>query len=72
MELQSINYKFGGKFGARRIIFAKSDTDTFESLLKKANDIAMLQPNFFGLGINLNNLIQKILPKKDSKKKTSK
>jgi internalin A len=50
----------------------KSDTDTFETLFKKANDIAMLQPNFMGLGINLNNLIQKILPKKGSKKKTSK
>jgi small GTP-binding protein len=49
----------------------KSDTDTFESLFKKANDIAMLQPNFMGLGINLNNLIQKILPKKGSKKKKS-
>jgi hypothetical protein len=49
----------------------KSDTDTFESLLKKANDVIMLQPNFMGFGIDLKKAIQKILPKKGSKKKTS-
>ena len=49
----------------------KSDTDTFESLFKKANDVIMLQPNFMGFGIDLKKAIQKILPKKDSKKKTS-
>jgi len=49
----------------------KSDTDTFETLFKKANDVIMLQPNFMGFGIDLTRLIQKIFPK-GSKKKTSK
>jgi hypothetical protein len=39
-------------------------SDTEESLLKKANDIFILQPNFMGLGINLNKLIKKVLSKK--------
>jgi internalin A len=39
-------------------------SDTEESLLKKANDIFILQPNFMGLGINLNKLIKIVLSKK--------
>ncbi len=46
----------------------KTDQDTMETLLKKANDTVMLQPNFMGVGINLNALIQKVLPKKKNKK----
>jgi len=38
----------------------KDQNDTQESLLEKANETIMLQPNFFGLGINLNELIKKI------------
>jgi internalin A len=30
-----------------------------ETLLKKANEIVQLQPNFFGVGVNLNALIEK-------------
>jgi len=43
----------------------KSDQDTMESLLKKANDVILLQPNIGGVGINLNNLIQKVFHKKE-------
>jgi internalin A len=46
----------------------KSDQDTMESLLKKANDAILLQPNIMGFGINLNNLIQKVLHKKEKNK----
>ncbi|MCP5105701.1 MAG: hypothetical protein GY950_20100, partial [bacterium] len=42
----------------------KTDNDTIETLLKKANDTVMLQPNIMGFGINLNALIQKVMPKR--------
>ena len=42
-----------------------TQTDNQETMLKKANDIMLLQPNFFGLGVNLNALIEKLLPKKN-------
>ena len=48
----------------------KSDTDTFESLFKKASDIIIVQPSIMGFGIDLNKLIQKLFPK-SPKKKTS-
>jgi mannitol/fructose-specific phosphotransferase system IIA component (Ntr-type) len=41
--------------------------DTVESMLQKANDIIQLQPNFFGLGVNLNAIIEKIAKKKKIK-----
>jgi len=43
----------------------KSQTDTQETLLKKANEIIQLQPNFFGLGINLNSLIKRLFKNKN-------
>jgi hypothetical protein len=42
----------------------KEQADTHETLLKKANDIILLQPNFFGVGIDLNKLVKKLFPKK--------
>jgi hypothetical protein len=39
----------------------KDQSDSQETLLKKANDIIQLQPNFFGVGVNLNALIKKIV-----------
>jgi small GTP-binding protein len=42
----------------------KSDSDTPDTLLKKANDIVLLQPNFFGLGIDINKLLKKLFHKK--------
>lgn len=45
----------------------RTDQDTMETLLKKANDIVIMQPNFMGIGLNLNALIQKVLPKKKNK-----
>jgi GTPase SAR1 family protein len=42
----------------------KEQSDTQETLLKKANDIIQLQPNFFGLGVNLNQLIKKVFAKR--------
>ncbi len=35
-------------------------TDTEETLLQKANDILLLQPNFQGLGLNLKDLVKKL------------
>jgi small GTP-binding protein len=46
----------------------KTDTDTIESLLRKAEDLFILQPNFMGMGINVKNVksaIKKLLSKKD-------
>jgi len=40
----------------------KSDTE--ESLLEKANSIAILQPNIGGFGININELVRKTLKRK--------
>jgi len=42
----------------------KSDSDTVDTLLKKANDIILLQPNFFGFGIDVNKLLSKLFHKK--------
>jgi internalin A len=42
----------------------KTDTDTKESLSKKANDYLLIQPNIFGVGINMNKIIQKLFSKK--------
>jgi hypothetical protein len=38
----------------------KNQSDSQETLLRKANDIIQLQPNFFGVGVNLNALIKKL------------
>lgn len=38
-------------------------TDDANSIAEKANEIIQLQPNFFGLGINLNALVKKYLKK---------
>jgi hypothetical protein len=46
------------------LIKIKTDQDTMETLLKKANDTVILQPNIMGVGINLNALIQKLFQKK--------
>ena len=47
----------------------KTQADDKESLAKKANEIVQLQPNFFGLGVNFNKIIDLIgkLFKKKSK-----
>ncbi len=42
----------------------KTDQDTMETLLKKANDTVILQPNFMGVGIDVKALIQKLFQKK--------
>ncbi|MBU2928202.1 COR domain-containing protein [Winogradskyella psychrotolerans] len=41
-----------------------SKTDNQDTLMEKANEIVQLQPNFFGLGINLNALVKKFIRKK--------
>ncbi|WP_417888159.1 COR domain-containing protein [Zunongwangia sp.] len=41
-----------------------SKNDNQETLLEKANEIVLLQPNFFGLGINVNSLVKKFIRKK--------
>jgi internalin A len=40
----------------------KSDTE--ESLLEKANSIVMLQPSAFGIGMNINELVKKVIKRK--------
>ncbi len=42
----------------------KTDQDTMETLLKKANDTVILQPNFMGVGIDVKSLIKKLFQKK--------
>ena len=42
----------------------KEQSDTEETLKEKANAIIQLQPNFFGLGINLNEIIKRVLNEK--------
>ncbi len=42
----------------------KTDSDTPDTLLKKANDIVLLQPNFFGLGLDINKLLKRIFRRK--------
>jgi len=49
----------------------KTESDTSESLLEKANQVVLLQPSFLGFGINLNNLVQRLIPKHTSKGKQS-
>jgi internalin A len=39
-------------------------TDDVQSIAEQANEIIQLQPNFFGLGINLNALVKKYLKKR--------
>lgn len=39
-------------------------SDDASSIAEKANEVIQLQPNFFGLGINLNALVKKYLKKK--------
>jgi len=39
----------------------KDKSDTEESLMEKANKSFLLQPNFFGLGVNLNELISLVV-----------
>lgn len=40
--------------------------DSTETLLEKANSIVQIQPNFFGLGLNLNALVDKFVRKKEA------
>jgi hypothetical protein len=42
----------------------RNEFDNDETFIRKVNDIALLQPNFMGVGVNLNQLIKKVLDKK--------
>ena len=42
----------------------QDQSDTQGTLLEKVNDVIILQPNFFGLGININQLVNKIINKR--------
>ena len=35
--------------------------DTSDTLTKKVNSVLLLEPNFFGLGININALVDRVL-----------
>ena len=41
----------------------KDKSDTEETLLKKAEDVVMLQPNFMGIGIDVKKVIKKVVHK---------
>ncbi len=41
--------------------------DNEKTLLAKANDILIAQPNFFGLGLNINNLVKNVIKNKKTK-----
>jgi len=41
----------------------KTESDTPDSFLTKANEIVLLQPNFFGMGIDLKKLIRQLFVK---------
>lgn len=41
----------------------KTESDTPDSFLTKANEIVLLQPNFFGIGMDLNKLLKRLFPK---------
>lgn len=43
-----------------------SKLDNTESLLEKANSIVQIRPNFFGLGVNLNAVVDKFIKKKNT------
>lgn len=45
------------------------DSDTHETLLKKANDLISVNPSIFGVGINVNNLVKKVMSWKQKKSK---
>ena len=38
-----------------------NQSDSTETIAEKANDVIQLQPNFFGIGININALVNKYL-----------
>jgi internalin A len=42
--------------------------DTAATLAEKANKVVMLQPNFFGMGVNLNALIDRVMGKPSNQK----
>jgi internalin A len=46
----------------------QSEADDEEMLRRKANEVVMLQPNFFGVGVNVNALIDRFLKKNGPKK----
>jgi len=45
------------------------DSDQEKAIVEKANGIMMLQPNFMGLGINLNTLVDRFLKRRKSRAK---
>jgi internalin A len=49
--------------------YLKTKYDSEEEVLEQANKIVQLQPNFMGLGINLNELIKKLFAKDSRQKK---
>lgn len=60
---------------AEREIIEKLDkligkNETEESLLKKANELVMLQPNIMGIGLNLNSIVKNVLLKMERLKKS--
>ncbi len=46
--------------------------DTKDTAFAKANRIVTLQPNFFGMGVNLNAIVDAVFPAKSKKKKQAK
>ncbi|WP_299522068.1 COR domain-containing protein [Winogradskyella sp.] len=47
----------------------KNETDNEESFIKKVNDLVVIQPNFFGIGVDVKKLIERFVSKKPLSKK---
>lgn len=43
--------------------------DNMDTMLKKANSVLIAQPNFFGLGLNINKLIENVIKSHEKKRK---
>lgn len=62
------HFTSGDQFLSQLVAFAKDGDEEFlnsikeiNSLLEAANEVVSLQPNFFGIGLNLNNLINRFI-----------
>lgn len=47
---------------------AEEESDTEDTLLEKLNNIVMAEPNFYGVGLRLNEILKLYIKSKKSKK----
>ena len=63
-----IEAKYGEQELMRILQSIINETDSQERIIEKANSVVMMQPNFMGMGVNLNALAEKVLKWKTKKK----